>query len=124
MQFHPTRSDFLLSGSTDGLINIYNIFVKDEDDAILQTVNHGSSISHANLLDNSTFFALSHDEVFSVHPLDEEEKYESSVEFGDLRALFDCEYVIDVLSSRESTAMVCTGSHRCGVTCFAPGKRL
>jgi hypothetical protein len=102
LQFHPTRKNVLLSGSTDGLVNLYDINVTDEDDALLQVVNHGS-IHHAGFLSETAVYALSHDETFSIHPItnpDSEEENESSpIQFGDLRPSLGCEYVVQTLTS-------------------------
>src|SRR5699024_11116465 len=88
--------------STDGLVNIYDTTIADEDDALLQVIKH-SSIHHAGFLSEDTVYALSHDELFSVHPLtnpDDEGSNASAapVHFGDIRPALDCEYVAQVLS--------------------------
>src|SRR4051812_11970989 len=69
LQFHPTEASLLLSGSTDGLVNIYNTTITDEEEALHQTINHGHSIHHARFLSNTDIFALSHDEKFSMYEL-------------------------------------------------------
>ena len=128
VRFHPTQpTRRLLSGSTDGLVNIYDTAISDEDDALLQVENHGSSINRAGFLSDSAFFALSHDESFSVYPLndDEEEKEEREgaatdepsspppTIFGDLRPALDCEYIVDVIPSAGGIeAIIAAGSHR------------
>ncbi|RHZ45022.1 WD repeat protein [Aspergillus thermomutatus] len=102
LQFHPTRNNILLSGSTDGLVNIYDTTITDEDDALVQVINHGS-IHHAGFLGERTIFALSHDEDFSVHPAtdpDEQAEEPKPIQFGDLRQPLNCEYI----------AQLCTGS--------------
>ncbi|KAI9369740.1 WD40-repeat-containing domain protein [Aspergillus egyptiacus] len=102
LQYHPTRHNILLSGSTDGLVNIYDTTVTDEDEALVQVINHGS-VHHAGFLNEQTIYALSHDEVFSVHPVtspDEQTEEPNPVQFGDLRQPLQCEYV----------AQLCIGS--------------
>lgn len=102
LQYHPTRPDIFLSGSTDGLVNIYNTTIADEDDALVQVINHGS-VHHAGFLTEKTIYALSHDEVFSIHPAtdpDEQTQEPDPVQFGDLRQPLDCEYI----------AQLCIGS--------------
>ncbi|KAL9126332.1 MAG: hypothetical protein Q9217_004597 [Psora testacea] len=112
LRYHPTQSTILLSGSTDGLINIYDTTITDEDEALRQITNHGSSIHHASFLDETTFFGLSHDEVFSIYPigsLAEEEaagpSERESIVFGDLRPKLDCGYVVDVYPYRNETVL-------------------
>ncbi|KAJ5294854.1 hypothetical protein N7508_009675 [Penicillium antarcticum] len=95
LQYHPTRSNILLSGSTDGLVNIYNTNITDEDEALVQVINHGS-VHHAGFLSEREIFALSHDELFSVHPAtdpDDDAQMPDPVQFGDIREKLACEYV-------------------------------
>ncbi|KAI9932071.1 hypothetical protein ASPWEDRAFT_154529 [Aspergillus wentii DTO 134E9] len=102
LQYHPTRNNILLSGSTDGLVNIYDTTIEDEDDALVQVINHGS-VHHAGFLSENTIYALSHDEDFSVHPAtdpDDETQEPDPVQFGDLREPLACEYI----------AQLCIGS--------------
>jgi hypothetical protein len=95
LQYHPTRNKILLSGSTDGLVNIYNTTITDEDEALVQVINHGS-VHHAGFLSEREIFALSHDELFSVHPAtdpDDATQVPDPVHFGDVREELACEYV-------------------------------
>ncbi|OAX78735.1 hypothetical protein ACJ72_06955 [Emergomyces africanus] len=107
LQFHPTRHNVLLSGSTDGLVNIYDTTISDEDEALLQVVNHGS-IHRAGFL-GEHIYALSHDEVFSIHPLnnpDENAVEPAAIQFGDLRPVVQCDYVVQVLNGSGGTFVV------------------
>ncbi|KAF4632481.1 hypothetical protein G7Y89_g5643 [Cudoniella acicularis] len=115
LQFHPSRSQILLSGSTDGLVNIYNTTISDEEDALHQTINHGHSIHHANFLSDVDIFALSHDEKFSMYELvtNSEEGVEEPlpVHFGDMRELLGGEYVANVLRRPDGSAVLGIGTH-------------
>ncbi|KAH8698819.1 WD repeat protein [Talaromyces proteolyticus] len=107
LQFHPTRHNVLLSGSTDGLVNLYDINIADEDDTLLQVINHGS-IHHAGFLSEDVIFALSHDEVFSIHPVTNPDGEGSNddptpIQFGDLRNPLGCEYVVQTLNNSNGT---------------------
>ena len=95
----------LLSGSTDGLVNIYDTSITDEDDALLQVIKH-SSVHHAGFLNPNTVYALSHDELFSIHPLtnpdddnNDNDPAAAAVHFGDLRPTLEVEYVAQILST-------------------------
>ncbi len=48
VRFHPTTPTVLMSGSTDGLVNVYNIAgvdtCEDQGDLITQTFNSESSV--------------------------------------------------------------------------------
>ncbi|KAK6344886.1 hypothetical protein TWF718_006838 [Orbilia javanica] len=117
LSFHPTITSLLLSGSTDGLINIYDMTIPEEDDALHQVINHGSSIHRAGFLNDSTIYGISHDENLSVYKLaDPNENVEEPrpVVFGDVRAKLGCDYAVDVLlRGRESagTGILAVGSH-------------
>ncbi|KAL6713822.1 hypothetical protein ACLMJK_008316 [Lecanora helva] len=111
----------LLSGSTDGLLNIYDLR-QPEEDALIQIINHGHSIHHAEFLSEREFFGLSHDEDLSVYGIDEEGGGEEGREdrglmtaFGDLRARLGCEYVVDVIppmvGGGGGNSIVGAGSH-------------
>ena len=108
------ESSYLLSGSTDGLVNTYNIDITDEDDALAEVMNHGASISHTGFLSDTTIYALSHDETLSLYHLDRHNDDDDIIPplvFGDLRPKANCQYVVDILTSSEGT-LVGAGSHR------------
>lgn len=44
MKFHPSQPDSLATGSTDGLVCVFDISQTSEDDAILWTFNTESSV--------------------------------------------------------------------------------
>jgi hypothetical protein len=116
LQYHPSLPSVLLSGSTDGLVNLFDTKVSEEEDALYQTINHGSSIHHAGFLTNVDIFALSHDEKFSMYEMvtNPEETVEEPppFHFGDLRERLGCEYVANILPRPGGSAVAGIGSHR------------
>lgn len=96
--------------------------ITDEDDALMQVINHGS-INRAGFLvtDGGGVFVASHDETFSIYPRvdsqvqDENEAVvdedDATVSFGDLRSRLDCEYIIDVCPMSDG-AVIGVGKHR------------
>ncbi|XP_060654573.1 WD repeat-containing protein 89 [Drosophila nasuta] len=46
--FHTSNPDLLCSGSTDGLINVFNIQESEEEEALLNTINTESSVHRLN----------------------------------------------------------------------------
>ena len=116
MQHHPSNAKILLSASTDGLINIYDTTTAEEEDALHQTINHGSSVHHAGFLNDVDIFALSHDEKFSTYEmvtkLEQTVESSSSNDLGDLREKLSCEYVANVLPRTGGEAVVGFGAHR------------
>ncbi len=97
-------------------MNLFDTKISDEEDALYQTINHGSSIHHAGFLTDIDIFALSHDEKFSIYKMvtNPEEYVEEPLplHYGDLREKFGCEYVVNVMSRPGSDAVVGVGTHR------------
>ncbi|PHH69567.1 hypothetical protein CDD80_6649 [Ophiocordyceps camponoti-rufipedis] len=110
LAYHPSSPDLLISGSTDGLVNILDTRVADEDEVTLQTLNHDASIHHAGFVSNDVVFALSHDERFSLYDgvaLDpQDDSITTTIPFGDVRSLLDCRYVADVTPKTDGTGVV------------------
>jgi hypothetical protein len=123
-------------------VNIYApSFPADEDDALVQVINHSSSIHCAGFLpqypagiarEESIIYALSHDETLSFYKREEStnsehggeiveaidanslaiaEKENDTLAFGDVRPLLGCEYVVDILSE-DGEPHIVVGSHR------------
>lgn len=98
IRFHPVDKNIFLSGSTDGYVNIYDLSIPDEDDALHQVINF-ASIHSANFLTQNRIFALSHMETLAFYELND--KSDDAVEpkpvdLGDVRSSWNCEYVVDV----------------------------
>ncbi|KAJ7345268.1 hypothetical protein JRQ81_001218 [Phrynocephalus forsythii] len=66
IRFHPIQPNLLVSGSTDGLVNVFDINRDNEDDALLSTCNSGSSISFIGWSgkDYRQVYCTTHDEGF------------------------------------------------------------
>lgn len=45
VKFHPQQADRLASGATDGLVNVFDLSLGGEDDALFTTCNCNSSVS-------------------------------------------------------------------------------
>lgn len=107
-KFHPTRKNLLLSGATDGYVNVYDLNIVDEDDAQLQCINF-SSVHSAGFTSQDRVYVLSHMETFAIFDLSTEQDLDpdanspgqttpikrGDVDFGDIREKWDCEYVVD-----------------------------
>ncbi|EPQ67544.1 Bgt-1877 [Blumeria graminis f. sp. tritici] len=115
LQFHPLCPNLILSGSTDGLINIYNSDITDEEEALHQTINHGASIHHANFITGTDIYALSHDENMSIYDLvtslDESTSPMHQVHFNDVRKKLGGEYVAQVIGRQDGSAVLGMGIH-------------
>lgn len=94
--FHPTDANLLLSGSTDGLVNICDMRLTDEDEVVMQAFNHGS-VHRAGFLSTTEVFASSHDEKFALYNMaDEVEKGSATLDLGDIRESLGCQYLANV----------------------------
>ncbi|KAF8420441.1 WD40-repeat-containing domain protein [Tirmania nivea] len=140
LQFDRVNLSLLLSGSTDGLVNVYDlkqtkrdIRDADDDEALFQVINHGSSVHRTGFLrstaprvEDMDIYALSHDEILTVYPLNdpstvdddtpptaEGDESEGKSIWGDVRQKLGCDYVITLLpetAGRGGTLVV--GSHQ------------
>ncbi|KAL1903235.1 hypothetical protein Sste5346_000520 [Sporothrix stenoceras] len=98
LNFHPTNPHILLSGSTDGLVNVCDTRIEDEDEVVIQAFNHGSSVHHAGFLNDTEVYAISHDEKLALYDLAEAREAGSATrDFGDVRQAINCQYVANVL---------------------------
>ncbi|KIW61225.1 hypothetical protein PV05_01376 [Exophiala xenobiotica] len=112
LDFHPTRDNVLLAGGDDGLVSIFDTQIVEEEDSLLQAVNHGP-IHKAGFLGVSDLYALSSDQNLALHSLTLEDTdviEPSPNQLGDLRPLVPCEYVIDVFPTGPDHVVAC-GSH-------------
>ncbi|XP_075470986.1 WD repeat-containing protein 89 [Ascaphus truei] len=64
--FHPSNPSLVASGSTDGLVNVFDIGKDNEDDALNVTCNSDSSVNFLGWAgrDYNQIFCLTHDEGF------------------------------------------------------------
>jgi WD repeat-containing protein 89 len=95
IQFHPTISNMMMSGSTDGLINLYNLqdlskerIVDEnvetaEDDALYQVIKE-DSISKLGYFGPlfEYVYSVTHIETFSIYKFEQGERLNS---YGDIR---------------------------------------
>lgn len=108
--FLPTSGSadrIIFSGSTDGLINIYNSSESDEDEAVLQVINHKSAIHHAGLVGDD-IYALGTDETLSFYRQqlsDIEQDVPHPVHLGDIRERLDCNYVVGIAQTLDASIL-------------------
>ncbi|CAI4050219.1 uncharacterized protein SKDI_14G2870 [Saccharomyces kudriavzevii IFO 1802] len=98
IKFHPSDVNVLLSGSTDGYTNIYDLKQDEEEDALHQVINY-ASIHSCGWLSQKRIYTLSHMETFAIHELNDksdEFKEPRPADFGDIREAWNCDYVVDV----------------------------
>lgn len=99
IKFHPNDKNIFMSGSTDGCANIYDLTQPEEDDALHQVIPF-SSIHSCNWISPKRISTLSHMETFAIHDLNDKseilEKPKHPLDFGDVRQVWDCDYVVDI----------------------------
>lgn len=113
LKFHPSDPNVLLSGSTDGYTNIYDLTQDEEEDALHQVISY-ASIHSCGWLSPKRIYTLSHMETFAIHELNDktdELREPRPLDYGDVRKLWDCDYVIDVYPG-----FLATGSSKEGST--------
>ena len=116
LSFHISRHNLLLSGGDDGVVCVFDSHVEEEQDSLLQAVNHGP-IHKAGFLGLEHLYALSSDQNLAFHSLTVDDVDHAADQtpppdqLGDLRPVVPCEYVIDVLHSGPDHVVAC-GSHR------------
>jgi WD40 repeat protein len=112
LTYHPTNPSLLLSGSTDGLINICNTTITDEDEVVIQTLNHGS-VHRAGFLNETEVFGLSHDEKFALYDVAEGvDSGSATLDLGDVRGVLGCQYAANVFAKVNGAgAVIGAGSH-------------
>ncbi|KAI8093394.1 WD40-repeat-containing domain protein [Halteromyces radiatus] len=93
IQCHPTIPSQLISSSTDGLINSYDVSEFDEEEALLAVVNSGSSVNKAGYFGPNAeyLYCLTHLETFSIHTIEGD----LMCDYGQLKQLDGVDYAID-----------------------------
>lgn len=96
VDLHPTR-EVILAGGDDGLVSLFDSTIVEEEDSLIQAVNHGP-IHKAGFLGEHRIFALSSDQNLAVYPLSTpgDAQDPPAAVVGDLRPIVPCQYVIDV----------------------------
>ncbi|XP_034945462.1 WD repeat-containing protein 89 [Chelonus insularis] len=60
LQFHSTKGDILASGSTDGLINVFDLTQSSEDLALNYSLNTESSVDRVGWLEDGNIWCTTH----------------------------------------------------------------
>jgi WD repeat-containing protein 89 len=110
LNFSPTDPHILLTGSTDGLVNVLDLRIQDEDEVVVQAFNHGS-VHLAGFLNDSEIYAASHDEKVALYDVAQDrENGAATLDLGDIRPVLDCQYVSDILLKPTGGAIIGVGA--------------
>ncbi|KAI8925239.1 WD40-repeat-containing domain protein [Entophlyctis helioformis] len=96
IKFHPTHAEAMISGSTDGLVCLYNLATFEEDDALYQVIKD-DSVSKLGFFGPASeyLYATTHMETFSLWTFEEANKIYT---FGDVRGVspdLKLDYLVD-----------------------------
>lgn len=94
-------------------MNICDTKIADEDEVVIQTFNHDSSIHHAAFLNDTEVYALSHDERLALYDMAEGyEKGAATTDFRDMRGVLGCQYVANIFPKTNGAgAVIGAGAH-------------
>lgn len=115
LRFLPTMGDtktLLLSAGLDGMVNIFDTKVAEEDDAIVQAIRSDSALQHSGLIDGD-IYTLGTDETLAFHAFSNpniEAQDPASCSLGDVREQFACEYVVNLYEAG-SKPYLAVGNH-------------
>jgi WD40 repeat protein len=103
VKFHPTKPNLLMTGSTDGLVCLYNLETLVEDDALYQVIKDDSIQKIGYFGPNYEYlYSLTHIETVSLWTFEDSEKIAS---FGDVRGVspeLRLDYCIDLQFDSQS----------------------
>ncbi|KAJ3034663.1 WD repeat-containing protein 89 [Rhizophlyctis rosea] len=117
VRFHPEQPNAMLSGSTDGLVCLYNLETFDEDDALYQVIKEDSVHKIGYFGPSYEYlYCLTHMETFSLWRFSEAERI---YQFGDIRMQtpdVKVDYLIDCAYDAEGLRMyLLSGSQEGGI---------
>ncbi|XP_048218066.1 WD repeat-containing protein 89 [Perognathus longimembris pacificus] len=127
VRFHPSNPNMLVSGSTDGLVNVFDISVDNEEDALLTTCNSVSSVSCIGWSgkDYKQIYCMTHDEGFcwwDLNHLDSDEPI-TQLSIQDVREILNVkennlDYLIGGLYHEKMDKLFVIGGANTGRICF------
>ncbi|KAF1991136.1 WD40 repeat-like protein [Aulographum hederae CBS 113979] len=136
LHFYPTASassssssvggKYLLSGSTDGLLNLFNLNIKEEEDAVEKVIDHRSAVHQCGwMVEDATkgwgvVWVMGTDETMSFHSVRVGEEDEGGeLRLGDVRERFGGNYMVGVRFAA-GKAVMGIGSHTEGYLDLLP----
>ncbi|KAH8337874.1 hypothetical protein KR067_007854, partial [Drosophila pandora] len=89
VRFHDRNPDLLVTGSSDGLVNLFDVKESDEDEALLNTINTESSVGrlqwHRNVYEKDMVSCITHQHEFKIYECQEGDEV-FSLERSDITA--------------------------------------
>lgn len=113
LSWHSAQPGLLMSGSTDGLVSIFDVEQTDEEDALKQVLNPKSAVHCSGFIADDEAYVLSTDEQFFIYGLNKTGTADDAAlpfkELGDLRPKLDCSYVVNLSQSYSKTPVLAHG---------------
>ncbi|KAK3723191.1 hypothetical protein LTR37_001914 [Vermiconidia calcicola] len=103
LAFHPSQPNILLSGSTDGLVSLFDANIQEEEDALQQVLNSRAAVHCSGFLSPTEAYIVTTDEHFSIHSIGDAETADNPtvLDIGDVRGKLQC------LIASQQPVMVC-----------------
>ncbi|XP_075388467.1 WD repeat-containing protein 89 [Tenrec ecaudatus] len=125
--FHPSSPNMVVSGSTDGLVNVFDVSVDNEEDALVTTCNSISSVSCIGWSgkDYKQIYCMTHDEGFCWWDLNHLETDEpiTRLDIQDVREVINVkedilDYLIGGLYHEKMDRLFVVGGTNTGSICL------
>ncbi|KAK3710469.1 hypothetical protein LTR37_010312 [Vermiconidia calcicola] len=103
LAFHPSQPNILLSGSTDGLVSLFDANIQEEEDALQQVLNSRAAVHCSGFLSPTEVYIVTTDEHFSIHSISDTATADNPavLDIGDVREKLQCMYVVDLLAGQQ-----------------------
>ncbi|KAL0279052.1 UNVERIFIED_CONTAM: hypothetical protein PYX00_000692 [Menopon gallinae] len=112
--FHPDKPEFVATGSTDGLINLFDITKTSEEDALSHSLNTESSVAKVRWHGNTRLSCLTHTEAVQLWSVDgagpEVQFTREKVAEALQRSQINDSYLIDVQQNSNDELFLLTGA--------------
>ncbi|KAL4234987.1 WD repeat-containing protein 89 [Mactra antiquata] len=114
VKFHPTQADKLISGSTDGLVCLYDISETCEDDALSYTFNSCSTVASIGWCGDRTdqVYCTTHIDTLHVwDTIEGDDLYENTDLKEILKDKNSIDYIVDLIVGEGDKYLVLAGKH-------------
>ena len=116
--FHPTMNHILLTASEDGLVCVFDLSKKSEDDALMAVANTNSAVRRFGLMKSNLLWCLTSSEILSLFRIDDDgcEELKSFDEIRDFDSTSGrctlSDYLVDCMfDDRTNSLLILAGDH-------------
>ncbi|KAK6185452.1 hypothetical protein SNE40_007682 [Patella caerulea] len=115
--FHPSKTDHVASGASDGLVCIFNLTETDEDDALITTLNTESFVARIGWcgVDNENIYCITDVDTYHSWDAFEGDLLKEVLDFKDkLKGEDSIDYLIDVILTEDNTQQIIAAGNKTG----------